>query len=384
MRILIDARPALSAGMTGIGHYTRELILRLPEVDQDTTYVAWYLNARRALRPRRDRRRFPGRPNLVEPWIPFPARWFVRTSMRWAVPRVEWLARFDVLFAPNYLPPPTRSRRVVLTIHDLAFRLYPETAPITGRWLRRLDEALPAAAEIITVSEATRRDLLDLYPIDPDRVTVIHHGLDPDRFRPASPEEVHRVRARFGIDRPYLLFVGGIEARKNLPAVLRAYAALPKDVRPALVLAGASVPWYPEGRTALATGLSALPADARERVILTGYVSDPDRGPLYTGADALVFPSLYEGFGLPVLEAMACGTPVLTSDVSALPEVAGDAAVLVNPGDEEAIRDGIRRILQDGGLRDRLRQAGLARAALFRWEDTARRTAVVLHRAAAR
>jgi glycosyltransferase involved in cell wall biosynthesis len=370
--------------MTGVGHYTRELILRLPEVDPRTTYIAWYLNARRLVRPWRwDRTLFPRRPNLRERWTPIPATWFERASLRFEQPPLERLLRFDVLFAPNFVPPPTRTSRLVVTVHDLAFRRFPETAPAaTRRWLRRLDRTVRRAAEIIVPSEATRTDLLDLGPVDADRVTVIHHGIDHHRFRPAPPEDVRRVRRRYGIDRPYLLFVGGIEPRKNLPALLRAYASLPGDLRPALVLAGASVPWHPEGRTALTEALGRLPAEALSRVVLTGYLGDPDRAPLYTGAEALAFPSRYEGFGFPVLEAMACGTAVVTSDVSSLPEIAGEDAVLVDPDDDTSIADGLRRVLEDDSLRARLREAGPARAARFSWDDAARSTAEVLHRAA--
>jgi glycosyltransferase involved in cell wall biosynthesis len=382
--VAIDARPAVSAGMTGVGHYAREMILRLPEIDPETTYVAWYLSARRLLRPWRwDRRFFPGHPNLVERWTPIPATWFERTAMRYEQPPLERLIRFDVLWATNFVPPPTRSRRLVLTVHDLAFRRFPDSAPMaTRRWLTRLDRALRQAAEIVTPSEATRADLVDLYPVDAERVTAIHHGVDHHRFHPASPPEVHRVRRKFGIDGPYLLFVGGLEPRKNLPALLRAYATLPDDLRPALVLAGASVPWNPEGRDALTGALGRLPADARARVVLTGYIADPDRAPLYTGAEALAFPSRYEGFGFPVLEAMACGTPVVTSNVSSLPEVAGPDAVLVDPSDEDSIADGLRRIVEDARLRDRLRRAGPARAARFTWDAAARLTAGILRRAA--
>ena len=176
--------------------------------------------------------------------------------------------------------------------------------------------------------------------------------------------------------------MGGIEPRKNLPALLRAYAALPDDARPALVLSGASVPWNPEGRNALTVALGRLPAAARNGVILTGYVSDPNRTPLYTGAEALAFPTRYEGFGLPVLEAMACGTAVVTSNSSSLPEIAGDDAVLVDPDDDASIADGLRRVLEDDSLRDRLRRAGLVRAARFTWHDAARRHVEVLRRAA--
>ncbi|MGH2686633.1 MAG: glycosyltransferase family 4 protein, partial [Actinomycetota bacterium] len=381
LRVAIDARPAVSAGMTGIGIYARELIFRLPEVDPKTTYVPWYLNAKRALRPWRwDRRFFPRRRNVVERWSPIPAQWFERSSLRYELPRLEWLVDFDVLFAPNFVPPPTRSKRVVLTVHDLAFRRFPETAPhSTRRWLARLDRAIGRAAEIIVVSEATKRDVVELYPVDPDRVTAIHHGVDTERIRPAPADEVARARRRFGIDGPYLLFLGGLEPRKNLPRLVAAYGRLADP--PHLVIAGASVPWNPEGRGALDAALAELSPAVRERVVLTGYLGDRDKVAVLSGAEALVLPSLYEGFGFPVVEAMACGIPVLTSNVSSLPEVAGDAALLVDPLDEEMIADGIRRVVGDDGLRTRLVEAGRARVGRFRWEDSARRHVEVLHRA---
>jgi glycosyltransferase involved in cell wall biosynthesis len=300
--------------------------------------------------------------------------------MRWELPRLEWLARFDVLFAPNFVAPPTTTRRLVVTIHDLAFRLHPETAPMaTRRWLARLDRAVRQAAEIVAPSEATRRDLLELYPLDADRVTVIHHGIDPDRFRPAPPEEVERIRRRHGIDGPYLLSLGGLEPRKNLPALVRAWSPLAGDA--ALVVAGASVSWNPEGRTELERTLRGLPGPARDRVTLTGYVGHRDKVALLTGARALAFPSLYEGFGFPLLEAMAVGTPVVTSDLSSMPEVAGDAAVLVDPRDEDAVAEGLRRVLSDEGLAERLVAAGRDRVGRFDWERCARAHVEVLHRA---
>lgn len=367
--------------MTGVGIYARELILRLPEVDPRSTYVAWYLHARRALRPWRwNRRSLPPRPRLEERWTPFPAQWFERLSLRYELPRLEWLTRFDVLWAPNFVPPPTRSRGLVLTVHDLAFRRFPETSPMATRnWLRRLDVALRSAAHVIVVSEATRRDLLELYRVPEDRVTVIHHGLD-ERIRPAPQAEVERVRRTYGIDGPYLAFIGGIEPRKNLPRLVRAFARL--DDPPTLVLAGASVPWNPEGRDELGATLRELPPTVRRRVVLPGYLGQEDKVPLLTGAEALVFPSLYEGFGFPVLEAMACGTPVLTSSVSSLPEVAGDAAVLVDPRDEEEIAAGMRRLLEDGELRTRLVEAGSRRVEGFTWAASARAHAEVFRLAA--
>ncbi len=382
MRIAIDARPCATPVMTGIGVYTLQLIRRLPQVDPATTYVAWYLNARALLRPWRRTRLFPPARNLVEAGTPLPASWFERASLRYELPRVEWFARFDVLFAPNFVPPPTGTGRLVLTVHDLAFAKYPETAPLmTRRWLARLERALGQAAEVIVVSEATRIDLLDRYPIPAERVTVVPHGVDHRVFRPAPDEEVTRVRGKFRLHGDYLVFVGGIEPRKNLPALVRAFSRVPG--RPGLVIAGSGVPWNPEGWDALRPQLEALSSEVRGRITFTGYVSEEDKVALLGGARGLVLPSRYEGFGLPVLEAMACGTPVLTSEVSALPEIAGDAALLVDPEDEEAIADGMRRILEDDELSARLRESGLAQAAAFSWDRTAHLTAAVLHRAAA-
>lgn len=379
MRIAIDARSA-TGDMTGIGFYTRELVERLPLVDPQTDYLAWYLNARAVLKPWRMRHRFARRPNLRERGIPFPGRWFERLAPRELV-RLEWLARFDVLFATNFVPPPTRTTRLVLTIHDLAFRLMPETAPhATEDWLRRLDRAVGQAAEVIAVSEATKRDVLERFSIGPERVTVVHHGIDHERYRPAPDEAVARIRGRHRLHGPYLLFVGGIEPRKNLPALVRAYAMLQE--RPFLVIGGSSVPWSPGGRHEVIAALAELPDEVRARVRFTGYLHEEEKVALLTGAEALVFPSRYEGFGMPLLEAMACGTPIVTSGVSAMPEVAGDAAVYVEPDEPEDIARGIRTVLEDEALRDALRKAGLERVEAFDWDETARRTARVLHRAA--
>ncbi|MGH2712133.1 MAG: glycosyltransferase family 4 protein [Actinomycetota bacterium] len=384
MRVTIDARPAVSAGMTGVGVYTRELILRLPAIDPKTRYEAWYLAARRALRPWRwNRRSLPRVPNLTEKWTAFPAKQFERLSLRYELPRLEWFTDFDVVFAPNFVPPPTRSKHLVVTIHDLAFRKFPETAPLaTRRWLQRLDRAIKQAAEVIVPSEATRADLLELYSVEPERVTVIHHGVDRAEIRAASEEEVDRERERFGIHGRYLLFLGGLEPRKNLPRLVRAFARSGDGA--SLVIAGASVSWNPEGRDQLDSALRALTEEQRARVVMTGYLGTREKAALLTGAEALVFPTLYEGFGFPLLEAMACGTPVLTSNVSSLPEVAGDAALLVDPLNEESIADGIERLLGDAAYRQRLTAAGNRRVDEFSWDISARKHAEVLHRAAGR
>ncbi len=379
----LDASSALSERRSGVGNYVWHLLCLLPEVDPQSTYVAWYLNPRAMLRPLRVRRFFKdvSRPNLVNRATPLPMRFFVKLWQSLGIPTAEWFVRFDVLFAPAFVPPPTRTRSLVLTVHDLAFRLYPDTAP-TANWMLRLKPAVRQAARIITVSEQTRRDLLSLYPVDPERVSVVPLGVDRARFRPPSPGAVEAIRLRYGIDGPYLLALGDIDPRKNLPAVVRAFGSLPDDVRPALVVAGAPAAWNPAGLARLQEALGGLPERVRKRIVLTGYVPDEDVVALIGGSEALVHASLYEGFGLPVLEAMACGTAVLTSNVSALPETAGGAALLVDPRDVHAIADGMRTLLTDDELRRRLREDGLVRAAGFNWRTTATRTAEILREVA--
>jgi glycosyltransferase involved in cell wall biosynthesis len=180
-----------------------------------------------------------------------------------------------------------------------------------------------------------------------------------------------------------VLFVGGIERRKNLPALVGAFASVPQDLGISLVLAGGAVARDPGASRDLEAAVRALPEDVRRRVLATGYVSEEDKAALLAGAEALVYPSTYEGFGFPVLEAMAVGTPVLTSDRSSIPEVAGEAAVLVDPGTEEAIAEGIERVLTDAELRRRLKSDGPQRARSFTWDRTARGTAEALHAVAA-
>ena len=372
---------------TGVGTYTSHLVRRLPGLAPEITFVAWYLDVRASLGLDRRPRLFGDvrAPNLVDRRMPMPSRWFDRLALRLDAPRLEWMLGFDVLFAPNFVPPPTRSRSVVLTVHDLAFKRFPETAPLaTRRWLARLETALGRASQVIVVSEQTRRDLLESYPRLAarlaDRLTVVPLGVDTGSFRSASPDAISAVRRRYAVEGPFLLSLGGIEPRKNLPAMIRAYASLPEDVRPVLVIAGPVAPWNPEGWDLVRPSLEALPPHVRDRVTLTGYVSEEEKVALLSGAEALVYPSLYEGFGLPALEAMACGVPVLTSNVSALPETAGDAALLVDPNDTEDIAAGMQRLLADSALRERLRGAGIARAAGFSWDETARLTADVLRR----
>ena len=380
MRVAIDARPATAPEKTGVGYYTAHLIRRMPVLDPDTDYVAWYLNAGGFLRGRRFFRDAPA-PNLRERGTPIPARLFNRATARLGLPRIEWFVRFDVLFGPNFVPAPTRAGRLVVTVHDLGFRLHPDTAPQTVPWwLQGLERTLRVATRVIVPSEATRRDVIELYGVEADRIARIPLGVDTLTFRPPSDDEVRTVRRRFGIEGPYLVFLG-LDRRKNLPALAEAVRRMPARDRPTLVLVGGR-PWDPDGRDRVREALDGVPPGSLGRVVLTGYVPDATKAALLGGADALVYPSLYEGFGLPVLEAMACGTPVIASDVAALPELVDGAGALVDPADPDGLAERIVTILADDELRGRLRAAGIERASGYAWDETARRTAVVLHEAA--
>jgi glycosyltransferase involved in cell wall biosynthesis len=202
--------------------------------------------------------------------------------------------------------------------------------------------------------------------------------VDASDYAPVPQRAIDEVRRRFGIPGAYALFLGGIEPRKNLEQLVRAFARVRLgDV--SLVIAGGPVRWFPQAAERLEATLELLPAETKDRIVRTGYVTDREKAVLLSGATVLAYPSLYEGFGFPVLEGFAAGVPVLTSNVSSLPEVAGDAAVLVDPTDVDAIASALTELLLDEDLRAVLSAAGVARAALFTWEATARATADVVH-----
>jgi glycosyltransferase involved in cell wall biosynthesis len=380
-RIVIDARPAIESTRTGVGIYADRVVRSLPAVDDDARYIAWYLHARGLLHTSRFLADVPG---LSERPSRFPARVYRRIAWRWDVPRLEWLVGFDAVLATNYVPPPTRSPAVVMVVHDLAGELYPETAPQhDARWWGRFDEALSSAAAVIVPSRSTRDDLRSLHTIDPSRIHVIHHGVDRAAFDPVPREELSRVATRHGVEgSPYVLFIGGLEPRKNLLRLIEAFADVPGSAR--LVIAGGPVRWIPSEAARVRASVAELPRDVGSRVIFTGYVAALEKRALIAGATVLAYPSLHEGFGFPVLEAMAAGVPVLASNGSSMPEVAGDDAVLVDPRSVGAIADGLARLLQDDDLRARLSGAGRSRAARFTWDRCARETADVLHAAADR
>lgn len=277
----------------------------------------------------------------------------------------------------NYVLPPLCPCPGVATVHDLSYDLFPRDAPPRDRLV--LGPLLPMsvrrAAAIIAVSESTRRDIVNRLGVRDDRITVIHEAAPPHMQPIADRRCLERVRRDYGLVQPYVLAVGNLQPRKNFLRLIEAFAVLRRDgVAAQLVIAG-QARWRHSALQQRVTEMG-LAGD----VIFAGYVADADLPVLYSGAAAFAYPSLYEGFGLPVLEAMTCGAPVVTSNTSSLPEVAGDAALLVDPQSVRDIAAALRAILLDEGTASRLRARGAARAAKFSWQRAALETLNVYDR----
>jgi glycosyltransferase involved in cell wall biosynthesis len=285
------------------------------------------------------------------------------------ISRIPWtLPGIDIFHAAHQCQNPPRRCRLTTTIHDMTCWLMPElhsqpNVRVT-RWFG--ERVMKRADGIIAVSENTRRDALEILDLPPDRVTTIYPGV-AESFFEVTAADVHAVRERLGLTRPYVLFVGTIEPRKNVPGLLDAYTQLSRSTREEyeLVLAG-PVGW--------ADRATVAKVEHTEGVRYLGYVREEDLPGITAGASVLAYPSFYEGFGFPVAQAMAAGVPVLTSDRSSLPEIAGDAALLVDPESTEEIQDALERLLTSQALRERLGGAGRRRAREFRWELTARKS----------
>jgi glycosyltransferase involved in cell wall biosynthesis len=297
------------------------------------------------------------------------------------IPLAGWRLGLDVVHDPTGVAPfafGAGGPRTAATIYDTAPWVYPRQSTVLLRAIYRhwLPRVLPCLDTVMTVSQASKADIVHYMNIATEKVHVAYAGVSPD-YRPVPNEKVAKTRARYSLPEGYILFVGSIEEqRKNLRRLLQAYALLREaGATPPLVIVGARKWKYKR----IIEKVSSI--NPEQHVILTGYVPEPDLPALYAGASVFVFPSLYEGFGLPPLEAMACGTPVVCSNASSLPEVVGDAAMTVDPYDVEALADAIRQVLSDANLRDELRGKGLKQARRFTWERTAWQTLAVYNEA---
>jgi glycosyltransferase involved in cell wall biosynthesis len=363
LRIAIDAH-SVGTQLAGNETYAVNLIEALAEIDPINSYTL-FVTRREAVE------RFRGR------WPNFEV---VRTLPHSPIVRIPITLSAELRRNPvdvlhvQFTAPPLVSCPVVVSIHDLSFEHLPETFKRRSRMQLRLTVRRSArkAAHILSLSESVRQDIIKTYAIAPDRVTAIPLAA-PTHFTQISEEkELQRVRDTYGIRGEYILSVGSIQPRKNLKRLVGAYARLHRErlgvKLPILVLAGKKAWLY--GETLRAIEQSGV----GDQILLTNYVSETDLPALYSGALCFAYPSYFEGFGLPPLEAMKCGAPVIVGNRTSLPEVVGDAALLVDPFNEVEIAAALAALIDNPELRDKLRVKGLARAAEFNWHNTARQT----------
>lgn len=345
MRLAIDASRITTPRITGTEHYALQMIRALIRLNTEHDLTLYF--------------REPPAPDLLPESsrvtyrvIPMRRMW---THLRFA--RTLWEDQPDLVWVPAHTLPFVFPGRATVTVHDLGYKVFPSAHPAKSR--RYLDWTTRYSARrarlVLADSAATAHDLTRFYGTPSRKIRVVYPGVDAPHVG-----DVEAVRRKYGLPERYLLFIGTLQPRKNIARLVQAFhqAALPDT---ALVLAGGKGWLYDPAWT-----------NGVENVILPGYVDEADKGALYAGALALVFPSLYEGFGFPVLEAMHCGTPVLCSNTSSLPELAGDAALLVDPNDTTAIAEGMRQLADDAALRQTLRTHGYVQALKFTWAAAAR------------
>lgn len=372
MRIAIDAH-SVGTGLGGNESYATNLIEALAEIDQTNRYTL-YVTKPAAVE------RFNNRwPNfLVRSTLPHTPLIRIPLTLSNELRRNP----VDVLHV-QFTSPPFSPCPVVVSVHDLSFEHLPQTFKWRSRKQLRLTvrRSVRKAAQVIALSEHARKDMIDTYHVSPERVTAIPLAA-AGHFMPLKNEaELQRVKQTYEIEGDYILAVGAIQPRKNLARLLAAYSRLhrakPEGKLPKLVLAGKRAWLYEETLRTIAE------LELERSVILTGYVPEQDLPALYSGALCFVYPSYFEGFGLPPLEAMQCGTPVIVGNRTSLPEVVGNAALLVDPFDVEALAAAIERVIGNSDLRADLSVKGLARAKLFEWRETARQTLAVYQKAIA-
>lgn len=371
IKVAFDAQLLFEKQKTGIGWNAKKLIdclIRNPEVEctlncffmKDKARTEEILKKYKNNGCRINQSRWmPARIYYhLERIVPFPYRWVFGNK-----------AEITQFF--NYTIPAGVAGKKLTIIHDMAFLAHPETvAKRTRRWLSRNIRFYCNRAEVIlTVSEFSRQEIHHYLGIPLEKIQVVYNGVDMEQYHPDySEEQIHASMARYQIDGHYILYMGTLEPRKNIETLIKAYRIFKEAHEgpiPKLVLAGKKG-WLYDSIFHMVRELGL-----ENQVIFTGYIETEDTAPLFCGAEMFIFPSLYEGFGIPPLEAMACGTPVITSDCSSLPEVVGDAGLMAPPMDAEALAEKMEMLVKDHELCVRLKQAGLERAKQFTWEASA-------------
>ncbi len=361
MRIAINTL-AMKSKLHGVGNYIKNLIWSISGRDSENEYLLFVskenISHLKGLPANFELVRAPGNPSKKIFWEQF------------ILPGKLKKYSIDLYHGPAFSMPRVKTCLQVVTIHDASFNLTPQSHPLYRRLYYRatVPAVMRNADAVISVSQSARSDLLTLVSVTPQKISVVPLGVDPRFHSVKNENKLLTLRNKYDLPRPFILFVGMIEPRKNIELLVDAYLSGNSSDRFDLVLAG-SLGWD------YSQLLQKITASTKKHCIrLPGYIEDADLPALYSAAEAFVYPSIYEGFGLPILESMACGTPVITSSVSSLPEVAGNAALLVDPRNLAALTSGLQKVLADKSLRDELTARGLQRAANFTWDLTAQKT----------
>ncbi len=362
----IDYTPAYEQG-GGIGRYVRELVKALALIaPREDVYRLFVAGADKSSLPATPSNHFEWHPSRITP------AWFARLWHRANIPLpVEmFTGALDIYHATDFVLPPTHKKtRTLLTVHDLSFVRVPETAqPSLKAYLDRVvPKSVQRADHIVADSTATKEDLIALYNTPPDKITVLLSGVE-SRFHPITDISIKEtLQKKYYFNRPYIFAVGTVQPRKNYERLIQAVAQVrAQGTEIDLVISGG------KGWLDHPIFKSIDDLNMKDHVHLIGYADDADLPALYSFATVVATPSLYEGFGLPVLEGMACGTPVLTANISSLPEVAGDGAVLIDPYNVDEMAQGLHQLIHDDTLRGSLRTRGLKRATELTWERSAR------------
>lgn len=360
MDILINTIPLL-APLTGVGNYTYQISRKLRELDAQDNY--WYFYGWYS----RNLKNYSYAKALYNITTKIP---FMKGPARKIKDALVYLGsmKFDLYFEPNFIPINIKAKRIATTVHDFSWKLFPQWHPQerVGYFEKNFWKKIEISDRIIVVSRFIRDEAINTFGLPADKIRVIYNGFDGSFFRKYKQHELEAVKAKYNLPKKFILFAGSIEPRKNLKNLILAYSNISKNIGQyyKLVLVG-----YRGWEN---NEIMKLLERSRDNVIFLGFVSNTELGQLYNLATLFAYPSFYEGFGLPPLEAMACGCPVLASNVASLPEVCRDAAYYVDPNEVDSIADGICRVINDEELRKTLTRKGLSNVQRFNWTKSAK------------
>lgn len=372
MKILVEGTPLIRhrhgylKHRTGVGNYTFNLLRGIVKSSKYTIEIEGFRSLKDSLKkPLSKQLDFP---QLKHRWVPFfPREIYTRMTKLGIAPPIDVLLRQrpDVWIFPNFVRFPLFSKKIksVVVVYDLSYTKYPHFAKRVGPYLRAaVPRSINKATHVITISENSKQEIIKTYGTSPDKISIIYPAIDHNKYRTQLDADVKKVKNKLKIKGKYILYTGTLEPRKNIVRLIEAYANLPSNLHEeySLVLGGAKG-WLNDELDKTLENHSDLP------IQLLGYVDDDYLPALYSGASVFLYPSIYEGFGIPPLEAMACGTPVITSNTSSLPEVVGKAGIQIDPLNTRAITKSLARVLENPNIQRAMSKAGLKQAQKFSW-----------------